>query len=385
MRILRRGAVFILVWRIYSDGLVAHEITTIAPTAVGRTKRVVIAIDFDSVLTQVPDATKLSLVAPGPQQVYCTDRVAIGSRLRLIFQVTSADFQEFESLVADSSGFYLMNEEPIVFGGDTLGAGELEEMTKGRLRTIASDDWRKYILDEYSAQYFFPHTFSVGSQLGLSDSTRTAYFVSLVQSGNWYSGEGYSVYWAVKGRWSTDSQDRLNFAQFYPFTLQYNGVTTRAAVMTGVEAGYTGFGRLGRATLVGQYQFHLPFNPVDLTLGHPRWRLNPVLTLAAQGGLGWGSVRLPDSVKRSIDGSLEFRYDIPIAAAYYLQTRVKGFYSTVTRQAQYAYEVSLGYVTNGDLRIMALYQQGYQGVTYQYDRKLLLAFAFDMLNEIEHR
>ena len=52
---------------------------------------------------------------------------------------------------------------------------------------------------------------------------------------------------------------------------------------------------------------------------------------------------------------------------------------------QYAYELSLGYVANGDIRVMALYQQGYQGVTYQFDRKLLLAFAFDMLNEIERR
>ncbi len=385
MRILRRGALLIVAAGMWIAHVSAREITGIAPTAVGRTKRVVIAVDFDTVLTHVPDASKLSLVAPGPQTVRCTEAAAIGSRLRFVFQVTSATFPAFQSLVGDSSGFALMNDEPIVLGADTIGAGELKEMTLGRLRTIAPGDWHKYILDDYSAQYFFPHSFSVGSQLGLSDSTKTAYFASLVQSGNWYAAGGYSVYWAVKGRWSTDPQDRLNFAQFYPFTLQYNGIATRAAIMTGVETGYTGFGNQGRATLVGQYQFHLPFNPVDLTLDYPRWRLNPVITIAAQGGLGWGSNQLPDSVKRSFEGSVEVRYDIPVASVYYLQTRVKGFYSTVTRQAQYAYEFSLGYVAGGEVRIMALYQQGYQLVTYQFDRKLLLAFAFDILNEIEKR
>ena len=341
----------------------AHEITGMPPTAVGRTKRVVIAVDFDSLVTSAPTASKCSLVAPGPQKVYCTEVVAFGSRIRFIFQVTSADFREFESLVADSNGFFLLNEEPIIFGRDTLAAGELEELTKDRIRTIAETDWKKYILDEYSAQYFFPHTFSVGSQLGLADSTKTSYFMSLVQSGNWFNGNGYSMYWAVQGRWSTDAQDKLNFAQFFPLALQYNGVSTRTAAMTCVETGFLGFGRGGRVSLLGQYQFHLPFNPIDLTLEHPRWRLNPVVTLAAQGGLTWANARLPDSTKRNFDGSIELRYDIPVASVYYLQTKCKGFYSTITKAVQYAYELSLGYVANGDIRVMALYQQGYQGTT----------------------
>ena len=104
MRILRGGALAVLLWASCVGDLLSHEITGIAQTAVGRTKRVVIAVDFDSVLTQVPDASKLSLVAPGPQTVYCTECAAVGSRLRFVFQVTSANFQVFGSLVGDSAG-----------------------------------------------------------------------------------------------------------------------------------------------------------------------------------------------------------------------------------------------------------------------------------------
>jgi hypothetical protein len=298
-----------------------------------------------------------------------------------VFEINSGNFSMFEKLVSDASAYSLENEEAMEFAGGKIASGALQSLTRNRIGTILRDDWKRYILNEYSSQFLFPHQFKVGTRLGIEDSTKTVYFLELVQSGNWLDNAGPSLFWGLKGRWSTDAGDKSNYVQFYPLTILFSQTSWRIAASSGVETGYQGFGKLGRATLKGELQFRLPFNPVDLTLGNPRWRINPVVNLALQGNAAWSNTKLPDSLKNSLDATAEIRYDIPVAKSYYLQTKAKGNYSTVTKELQYQYEASLGYITEGSMRVMACYRQGFQDVSYQFDRQLLLGFAFDVLNQ----
>lgn len=357
------------------------QVVGIGPTAVGRTKEVMIPVEFAETLRIKPDSSKYALLTGSGEKVYCSKVVAVNKRMRFFFQLNSANFVIFERLISDSTGYAIINFESVASDGDTIHSGDLVDETQGKIRRISESAWKKYILDEYASQYLFPHSLNVGTQLGAGDSTKTVYFLELVQSGSWISSEKISVFWGIKGRWSTDNQDVMNYTKFYPATILFNGSSSRFSLMAGVETGYLGFRKQGRGAVKGEFQFRLPFNPIDFTLGTPRWRINPVMVLSGQWNTGWSDVKVPDSLKSSFDVRAAIRYDIPVGKNYYLQTSVIGNYSTVTEKLDYSYEISLGYIANGEVRIMALYKQGYQEVTYQYDRKLLLGFAFDILNQ----
>lgn len=357
------------------------QVVGAGPTAVGRTKEVMIPVEFAETLKINPDKSKYALLTSSGEKVYCSKVVAVSKRMRFFFQVNSSTFVVFERLISDSSGYSITNLEPITTDGDTIQPGELVDGTQGKIRRISESNWKKYILDEYASQYLFPHSLNVGTQLGVADSTKTVYFLELIQSGSWISSPNISVFWGIKGRWSTDNQDVMNYTKFYPATILFNGTSSRFSLMAGVETGYLGFRKQGRGAVKGEFQFRLPFNPIDFTLGNPRWRINPVMVLSGQWNTGWSDVKVPDSLKSGFDVNAAIRYDIPVGKNYYLQTSVIGNYSTVTEKLDYSYEVSLGYIANGEVRIMALYKQGYQEVTYEYDRKLLLGFAFDILNQ----
>lgn len=365
------------------SGSTAQSLKGAERTYVDPARKASIVLEFDDKLIQIPTDSKFALVNGAGEKVHCSKVQAKSgiSFVTFVFEINSADFSMFERLVSDSSGYYLDNDEVMEFSGGNIPPGALQEMTKNRIGTILEDDWKRYILNEYLSQFLFPHHFKVGTRLGIQDSTKTVYFLELVQSGNWVDNSVLSVFWGVKGRWSTDVEDRLNNVQFYPVTVLLSKASWRVALSTGVETGYQGFGRLGRGTLKGEFQFRSPFNPVNLTLGSPRWRINPVVTLSVQGNLGWANVRLPDSVKNGLDASVQIRYDIPVANSYYLQTNAKWNYSTVTKEVQYLYEFSLGYILEGSVRVMAFYRQGFQDVSYQFDKQLLLGFAFDVLNQ----
>lgn len=340
-------------------------------------------LEFDAPPRTHINPAKIVLVNSTNEKVYCTsiyDTTTSGF-IRFFFQINSADFTVFERLVSDSTGYYLLNEEEIQLSNGTLDAGGLQLLTTNRIRKISEDSWQRYILNEYSSQSLFPHEFNVGTRLGIEDTTKTTYFLELSQSGNWVNSDQTSIFWGLKGRWSTEKNDKFNFVQFYPLTLLYNQTSWRISVSTGLETGNQGFGKQGRGTLKGEAQFRLPFNPVDFTLGNPRWRINPVVNLSLQGNLGWANVALPDSIKRSADITCKIRYDIPVGKNYYLQANAMGNYSTITKEIQYQYDFSLGYIVDGTIRIIAQYKQGYQEVTYQFDKQLLLGFALDILNE----
>jgi hypothetical protein len=360
-----------------SQGLKGTERTYVDPA-----RKASIVLEFDDKLTRIPTEGKVALANGSGEKVYCSGIQAKSGIpfVTFIFDINSADFSMFEKLVSDSTGYFLLNDEPIEFSGGNIPAGALQELTRNRIGTILEDDWKRYILNEYASEFLYPHHFKVGTRLGIQDSTRTVYFLELVQSGNWVDNTSISVFWGVKGRWSTDTEDRLNNVQFYPVTLLMSKASWRVALSTGVETGYQGFGKLGRGTLKGEFQFRLPFNPIDLTLSCPRWRINPVVTFSLQGNLGWANERLPNSVRNGLDASVQVRYDIPVANSYYLQTYTKWNYSTVTKEVQYQYEFSLGYIIEGSVRVMAAYKQGFQDVSYQFDKQLLLGFAFDVLN-----
>jgi hypothetical protein len=352
-------------------------------TLVGSSREIGIEIQFDSHPREKLNSRRVSLQNGDGERVYCSSSydTTTTSYVRYLFEINSANFTVFERLVSDSSGYFLENEDPILLNTGVIERTDLKPLTKDRIPRIKETNWNEYVLNEYSSQFLFPHQFKVGTRLGLEDSSKTVYFIDMVQSGDWANTKSAALFWGLKGRWSTDRNDKLNYVQFYPLTILFPQTSWRVAASTGVETGYQGFGKLGRGTLKGEVQFRLPFNPVDLTLGMPRWRINPVVNLAVQGNVAWANVKPPDSLKNSLDASVEVRYDMPVARSYYLQTKAKGYYSTVTKQFQYQYEFSLGYIAEGNVRIMAYYKQGFQEVSYQFDRQLLLGFAFDMLNQ----
>lgn len=360
----------------------AQTLKVIERTYVDYTPAAKIILGSDSTIrSQSLDSNKFALVNGAGEKIYSKRIQVTNKRINLVFPINSDNFVIFEQLVSDSSGYFLENEQEIEMSNGTVDIGELIPLTKGSIRRIPETSWKTYVLNEYSSHYLFPHEFKVGTRLGDEDTTKTTYFLELSQSGNWVNSEQPSIFWGLKGRWSTGKNDKFNFVQFYPLTLLYNQTSWRISVSTGLETGNQGFGKQGRGALKGEAQFRLPFNPVDFTLGNPRWRINPVINLSFQGNLGWADVALPDSIKRSADITCKIRYDIPVGKNYYLQTSAVGNYSTITKEIQYQYDFSLGYIVNGTIRIMAEYKQGYQEVTYQFDKQLLLGFALDILNE----
>jgi len=359
----------------------AVEVTNISPTAVGRKKTVVVAVDFDKSIQSTPDASKYSLGVPSGERVFCSEVVFRDKRARFIFQLNPHNFVVFENLVGGSAGYFISNDEQIVFEDETLEPGGLEEKTLDRIPLIVGEDWKKYILDEYAARYLFPRLFKVGTQLGIEDSTRTVYFLELIESGMWANTNALSMFWGINGRWSTDREDRMNHVQLYPLTTMFNYGFGRLAFLSGVETGYRGFSKEGRGTFKTVLQVRVPYNPIDLTLGTSRARLNPVLTVDLRGNLGWGDTKVSKDRQSSVEASATVRYDIPVGKNYYLQSEGTGEYSSETHELQYRYDVSLGYIADGSIRIMAQYKQGHQEVTHMFDKKLLLGFAMDVLNQ----
>jgi hypothetical protein len=349
--------------------------------------QIIISVPFDSstnIDTLKLNPAQYSLNNGNGEKVICT-RIGIGKNMmEIFFHITPSNFSAFENLVTDSSGYFLDNKDVIRLNNSkTLQSGELCTITQNKIGKISDKKWKKYVLNEYSAQYLFPQIFEVGidpNMLGTktADSSQTVYYVHLVQSGNWV--ESMPMFWGVKARWSTGKEDKSNFVQLYPLTLLFNTGIYKLSLGTGIETGYLGFEKQGRATLKADARFRLPYNPVDLTLGFPRARIFPMISLSAQGNLGWANVSLPDSLKRGYDITAGIRYGIPVSKAYYIQLEGKANYASATKKIQTQYDVSLGYIANGSLRIAAAYEQGYQEVSYKFDQKLLISFVFDVLN-----
>jgi hypothetical protein len=149
---------------------------------------------------------------------------------------------------------------------------------------------------------------------------------------------------------------------------------------TGIESGYLGFAKQGRASLKGEAHYRLPFNPINMTLGFSRVRVNPTLSLAAQASDDWTDFDTLTSHKNHNDVTAGARYDIPVSDRYLLRLDAKANYGSALKKLQYQYHLSLGYIAGNTVRIAASYQQGYQEVSYVFDRELVLNFIFDVLN-----
>jgi hypothetical protein len=362
--------------------LLAFSATTSKVTfnSVSSDKRVIFSLDFGKAVTAPVESTSIEIVSPTGQRVPSANIITLPKKLRVVFYVNSVDFKVFEALLADSTGYSFTNSSPISLEDTVLEPGDLSQMTRDQFPTIDPVAWNKYIVGDYASEYLFPHLFSVGTRMGLSDSTKTVYFLDVAQSQGYTNSGDWHLFWGLKGRWSTDANDKLNYAQIYPLVLLHSDPLLNLDASMGLETGYQGFGRGGRGTIRGEVQYTLPFNPIDLRLGCSRWRLNPVIEISAQGNFGWADSVMSDSLKRSADVICSLQYDIPVGKAYYLQTNVTGDYATTLHQVVYTYAFSLGYIADGTIRIAAQYKQGYQCVSYQYDKQLLLGLAIDVLN-----
>lgn len=358
----------------------AAQLETVRPIATRSDKSIILILDFDAAIKGTPDASKYSLVSPSGEVIPVGQVVAANKTLRIVVKVNSASFAVIERMVNEASGYLIHNEEPLEFEDGSVAQGGLDDMTKGKIPNIDQENWKKYILDEYSSQYLFPQKIAFGTSLGLEDSSKTVYNLELVHSENYVRGEEWFVFWGFRGRWSTWSEDKLNYAQFYPVVLFHNSSPFRTALSMGVETGYLGFAKDGRGAVKAECQFRLPYNPIDLTFGSPRWRINPVINISLQGNVGWSNVELPDSMKRYGEVTGRVRYDIPVGEKYYLQSSASGTYTSLLKQVDYSYDVSFGYIADGTIRVAAEYKQGNQLQTYVFDKQLLLSFALDVLN-----
>lgn len=379
----------------------AQKVTNVMGAIVGNTRntpQVQFIITFDGFVagrvdsgiatsrTVALDSSKFALVTGSGTKVYATrvtGNTAVSPLLKITFTVTPADFEVFEGLVSSASGAYLINEADIPLTTGTYPKGTLQNDTEGKLAAISQDDWNQYILNNYSSRYLFPQELKVGTDLGGNDSNQTSYYLDLQQSRSWLpSSSSLGFFWGLEGRWSTLSNDPLNFVRFYPAVLQYDLVWSRLSFLGGAEIGSGGFAKNGRGTGMLNFQFRFPWNLVDLTFGQPRAQIHPLINISAQYSKAWSDHQLPDSLQQGLDVNGGITYNVPVLKSYLLQTNAGVNYSYQTKRWNYLYDISLGYVSDGNIRVLVSYKQGYEKVTQVFDKQLLLGFAFDALNQL---
>ncbi|HUL45155.1 MAG TPA: hypothetical protein VLY03_12455 [Bacteroidota bacterium] len=351
---------------------------------VGGHKQLTILATSNAPVMSPLDSSKFWLGDAQGEKVICSEVFVnpTGTILLFNFYITPGNVAIIEKLVSDSSGYFLSNDVPILFNnGSSIGTDTLRSITTGGISKIDEEAWNKFVLDAYAGYYLYPPTFNIGTTLGVQDSMNTGYYIELTHSQAYIHAGDWQGIWGLKGRWSTDHADKLNFAQFYPLVLLHNDPILKLNAALGVETGYLGFSSEARGTLVAQAEYRLPFNLIDFTFGIPRGRLNPIINASIQWNYGWARTDLPDSLKRSVDAIVGLRYDIPIAKDYYLQSSASGDYTTINHQVTYQYDLSLGYLINGEIHVAAEYKQGNQLVTYQFDRQLLLGFGLELMNQ----
>ncbi len=379
--LLRQIARLFLVMSLaFSQLAAAGRVVRISQPAVGKNKKLVIAVDFSTEVRGIPDAHECYLQDGGSERVFCEALDAIDHRVRFVFRITPANFALFERLVTDSDGYALWNNEPIVLLRDTLQPGALGSATTGRIPTIDAHAWADYILGDYGSHYLFPQLFEAGTTISIHDSTSSIYHLEVAQSDRLFSSATWSFFWGIQGRWSSSKSDRMNFVRLVPLTLLRSDPLLPVAFSAGVETGPSGFGAAGRGFISGTTQFRLPFNPFDLTFGAPRWRLNPIVNVTLQAHRAWSNKALPDSLGRGFEISSTVRYDVPVGRRYYLQTSTTFLYPSGLGNVRYRLMCSMGYIVDGTMRLLLSYREGYQPVTYLYDSQLLVGVAFDALN-----
>jgi hypothetical protein len=342
--------------------------------------------DSATATTVALDTTKFALVTGSGQKVYAsrvTGNRTGGKILKITFNVTTANFAAFEGLVGSDSGAYLINEAEIAFTSGTYAEGALQTDTQGKLAPITESDWNQYIINAYTSNYLFPQEFKVGTNLGQGDTSSLSYYLDVQQSRPWVTTtSNISFFWGLEGRWSTLANDPFNYAKLYPVVLQYDLVFSRLSLLGGVEIGAGGIGKNGRGTGMLNYEFRLPFDLVDLTFGSPRARIHPLIDISGQFSKAWSDTTLPDTLQQGLDVTGSIRYNIPVMDKYLLQTNACVNWSYQTKKVHYLYDLSLGYVVNGSVRVMVQYKQGYETVTQTFDKQLLVGFAFDALSKL---
>jgi hypothetical protein len=403
---MKRFNLAIMLLFVVAHAALGQKVTNVMGASVGNslnTPRVVFLVQFDSALV-VPvgspsgtlsvalDSTKFALVTASGQKVYASHvsmKPVPNGFMSLTFDIGSGNFAAFEGIVASDSGAllsgaYLVNDIPLAFSsGTTYANGQLETDTQGKLTSISKANWDKYIVNGYSQNYLFPQELKVGTNLGQQDSGSTTYYLQLQQSRPWVTtSSSLAFFWGVQGRWSTLPNDPFNFAKFYPVVLQYDLLFSRLSLLGGVEIGAGGFGKNGRGTGMLNYEFRFPWNLVDMTFGAPRARIHPLIDISAQFSKSWSDTTLPDTLQQGLDVNGTIRYNIPVLKNYLLQANAGANWSYQTKKVQYLYNISLGYVSDGNVRIMLEYKQGYENVTHVFDKQLLLGFAFDALNQL---
>jgi hypothetical protein len=372
-----------------ADFCIAGSGPTITASATHTPRQVEILITFSDAVNPNDTIAKNYKMFDGKGTSLVADRVVTGgTAMACFFEVTSASVAFLEGLVsttAGSSTYYVDNLQPIRFTG---GAAPIS--TDGLATTLIGflpkAQWDDFIMDQYSCQYLFPHKIALSTDVSQQDSTKTTFALDFAQSDSYFQSSSWSGYWALSSRWSTISDDPLNFVKAYPLVIQLNSVNLTSAGLLGVETGPEGFGKLGKVTAHFNMSGRLHWAPIDLTFGHTRLRPYPVLSFDVAGFGSWADHKLTDPAMSGVQTTLGLHYDIPMGLNYLFQVDGQGMSTPEDkyrlRSLLYSYDISFGYVANGDIRIALSYKQGSNGVTYNFDRRLLIGVVSDALNSL---
>ncbi|MBE0662761.1 MAG: hypothetical protein IH597_09850 [Bacteroidales bacterium] len=199
-----------------------------------------------------------------------------------------------------------------------------------------------------------------------------------------YKIENIGLYFFSEGRLSTFSADTLNYFKIYPINanlwedklMRYHVVAS-----SGLEADQI-FSN-ARINVNLNIESIIP-NLVNLTYGHDRLRLKPVV---AAGISYYNQIKVPDeSLKQNaflLSG--EIYYYIPVMEAYYFLVHAKTFYDTGREKAvawDYHASVALGLeLKSAPATIIAKYAFGANEITFEHNDQLLIGFAMDLFGE----
>lgn len=198
-----------------------------------------------------------------------------------------------------------------------------------------------------------------------------------------YGQNQYGLYLFSEGRVSTIPDDTLNYLKIYPLNMNiYTDDLLRhhAVLRSGIEADQL-FSTV-RVNLGLNVESIIP-NLIDLSYGHNRLRLKPVVSA---GVSFYNELRVPDGKDKQSEFLFhgEIYYYIPIMEAYYLLLQGRTFYDTGRDPADawnYNASIALGLeLSSAPATIIARYIFGVNEITFEHDDQLLIGFAMDLFS-----
>lgn len=287
-----------------------------------------------------------------------------------------------EKLAHSPEGFYLAAAEELSFQttSDTLvlSAEELRSASMGSMQ-ITLEQQQELLASLSRNLHLYRNYFDFGFN---PQEDLFALSLNYLYSRP-YRHNKYGLYFFSEGRVSTIPADTLNYLKIYPLNMNiYTDDLLRhhAVLRSGIEADQL-FSTV-RVNLGLSVESIIP-NLIDLSYGHNRLRLKPVVSA---GVSFYNELRVPDEREKQSEFLFhgEIYYYIPIMQAYYLLLHGRTFYDTGRDAADawnYQASVALGLEMKfAPATLIAKYVFGVNEITFERDDQLLIGFAMDLFS-----